>query len=266
MTSKTLFSLIAALLLLSAPGFVTSAKGQESGSSDAKSGSKINALMICGGCCHDYNNQKRIISEGLNQRIDRPIDWTILEYGSKRDVKADIYQKADWIKGFDIVVHNECFGGITDGDFVEGIVKGHVDQGVPAIVVHCSMHSYRNAPTADTWRAFLGVTSKRHEKSKHPLVVKTTEAGADHAIMKSVDGQWTTPNGELYIIEKVWPETTVLAKVFSEETEKEEPVIWTNTYKGVKVFGISLGHHNETMEDPTWQSIVAQGWRWSLNK
>jgi type 1 glutamine amidotransferase len=77
---------------------------------------------------------------------------------------------------------------------------------------------------------------------------------------------WETPNGELYIIEKVWPETQVLAKVHSEETGKEEPVIWTNEHQGVRVFGISLGHHNETIETETWQNIVAAGWKWSMDK
>ena len=77
---------------------------------------------------------------------------------------------------------------------------------------------------------------------------------------------WDTPNGELYIIEQVWPETTVLAKAHSEETGNDEPVIWTNQYQGVRVFGISLGHHNETIETETWQSIVAAGWKWSMEQ
>ena len=231
----------------------------------SKQNGKIRALMICGGCCHDYPRQKRIISDALSKRVG-PIDWTILEYGSGRDVKADVYRQTDWIDGFDIVVHNECFGGIEDGEFVEGIVAAHVKRGVPAIVVHCSMHSYRKAPTADRWRAFIGVTSRRHEKRKHPLVVKATEAGRNHAILEDFDGDWKTPNGELYIIEKVWPHTTVLAEVYSEETKHEEPVIWTNEYQNVRVFGISLGHHNETMEDENWQRIVAAGWNWSLQR
>lgn len=223
----------------------------------------IRALMISGGCCHDYQNQKRIISEGLSNKVGK-IEWTLLEYGSKREVKADVYKQKAWIEGFDIVVHNECFGGVTDGDFVSGIVNAHVENGIPAIVIHCSMHSYRNAPTADAWRGFLGVTSRRHEKKKHSLVVRPTATGRDHSILANVKGEWETPNGELYIIEKVWPTAKVLAHVHSEETNKDEPVIWVNEYKGVKVFGISLGHHNETIESPQWQEIVAAGWKWAL--
>ena len=230
---------------------------------DAGHASSVRALMVTGGCCHDYQNQKKLISEGLSQRVGN-IDWTILEYGSDRDVKADIYAQGDWIKDFDMVVHNECFGAVEDPGFVQGIVDAHVKHGVPAIVIHCSMHSYRNSPAADSWRAFLGVTSRRHEKSKHSLRVMATDEGKSHPILASMGDTWDTPNGELYIIEQVWPETKVLAKVHSDETGSDEPVIWTNQYQGVRVFGISLGHHNETIETETWQSIVAAGWKWSM--
>lgn len=225
----------------------------------------IRALMVAGGCCHDYQNQKRIISEGLSASVG-PIQWTILEYSSARDIKPDIYKDGEWIKGFDIVVHNECFGGVTDPDFVNGIVSAHTNSKVPAIVVHCSMHSYRKATSADAWRSLLGVTSVRHEKKKHTLKVVATNEGKQHPILASMKGDWTTANGELYVIEKVWPQTTVLATVYSGETKKKEPVIWTNEIEGTRVFGISLGHHNETMLDPQWQKIVADGWNWSLGK
>ena len=227
--------------------------------------SEIRALLITGGCCHDYQNQKQIISEGLSKSVGK-INWTILQYGSGRDIKADIYQHGDWIKGFDLVVHNECFGGVEDGPFVEGIVNAHTKSKTPAIVIHCSMHSYRNAPTADTWRSFLGVTSRRHERSKHSLHVVPTDAGKQHPIVQSIGNAWDTPNGELYVIEKVWPSAKVLASVHSDETGNDEPVIWINETKGTRVFGISLGHHNETMLDETWQAVVAAGFDWAMNR
>jgi len=225
----------------------------------------IRALMVTGGCCHDYQNQKRILSESLSESVGN-IDWTILAYGKEREIKADVYKQPDWIKDFDIVLHNECFGGVEDGEFVQGIADAHRKHQVPAVVIHCSMHSYRKAPTADAWRALLGVTSRRHERGNRKLNVRVTGIGKSHPITASISNGWTTPNGELYIIEHVWPTATVLAQVHSEQTGKNEPVIWTNELQGVRTFGMSLGHHNETMEDEQYQEVLAAGWKWALNK
>ena len=114
------------------------------------------------------------------------------------------------------------------------------------------MHTYRAMET-DDWRKFLGVTSKHHEhQSNYP--VKTQKN--DHPIMKGVPKNWITPKDELYIIEKVWPNTTVLATSKSEKTKKSQPVIWTNDYNGTRVFGTTYGHTNETFSDDTFLGLV----------
>lgn len=229
----------------------------------ASGGQTVRALMVTGGCCHDYENQKQLISQGLSARVGS-IQWTIVDEGDKRETMSTIYQKPNWITDFDIVVHNECYGAVVDGDFVQSIVDAHVTHQVPAMVIHCSMHSYRAAPTADSWRAFLGVTSRRHEKSKRSLDVVPTADGKSNPIVAALGDSWKTPNGELYIIENVWPGAQILATAKSNETGNNEPVIWTNSYKGVRVFGTTLGHHNETIESDVWQSVVAEGWKWAL--
>jgi uncharacterized protein len=58
----------------------------------------------------------------------------------------------------------------------------------------------------------------------------------------------------------------VLATALSVETHQIEPVIWINETNGVRVFGTSLGHHNETMLDDVWQEVVASGFRWAMQK
>src|SRR5947209_15518206 len=89
----------------------------------------LRALMITGGCCHDYEAQKKILSEGISARAN--VTWTIIhEGGDSRDTKFSIYNKPDWTKGFDVVVHNECSGFVTNVDWVEHIAKGHFE-GVP---------------------------------------------------------------------------------------------------------------------------------------
>ena len=232
---------------------------------DTSAEKRLKVLLITGGCCHDYQNQKKLIREGLSKHCDN-LDWTVLEYGSQRDLKIDVYKRSDWIKGYDLVIHNECYGGVEDPDFVNGIVRGHTVHKVPAIVIHCSMHSYRNSPAADQWRALLGVTSTRHERAKRSLRIESTKEGESFGLKRILRNGWDTSNGELYIIERVWPQTVVLADSYSDETGKREPVVWLNEHNGVKVFGISLGHHNETIEAESWQLMVSQGLRWAVDE
>ena len=136
----------------------------------------IRALMVCGGCCHDYTNQKRILSEGVSARAR--VEWTIVQEDApagenERLHRVSIYEKPEWWKGYDVVVHNECFGAVEDVAFVEGIAAAH-QAGVAGVMLHCSAHSYRAAKT-DEWHHAVGITSTSHEKNRD-LLVKTIAA------------------------------------------------------------------------------------------
>jgi uncharacterized protein len=224
---------------------------------------KLKGLIVAGGCCHDYPRQKLIISEGLSQRIS--ISWDIVHEGDNagRKYQVSTYSKPGWSDGYDVVVHNECFGGIEDVAFVEGIVNEHKRSGVPAVFVHCAMHSYRAAKT-DEWRKLIGVTSRRHERTKRSLDVRNL--AADNPIMAGFPKTWKTPNGELYVIENMWPNCTPLAAAFSPETKVDQPCIWINHYDNVRIFGTTLGHHNETMMADVWLDTVSRGVLWTVKK
>ena len=221
---------------------------------------KLKALLITGGCCHDYPNQIKIITQGLSQRVS--IEWDVVHVpGGERNIKVPVYQNHDWIKPYDLVVHNECFGAVDDVEFVEGIVAAHTDNKIPAIFIHCSMHSYRNAKT-DEWRKLIGMRSTSHEKL-HPLDVITLQS--DHPIMQGFPKKWHVERGELYKIEKTWEQVTPLAKAYGVETEQDHTIIWTNEYKDTKVFATTLGHFNETMNNDVWLGVVARGVLWTVD-
>ena len=224
-------------------------------------GKPIRALLVTGGCCHDYENQKRILTEGISARAN--VEWTIIhEGGSGRDHPVSVYEKADWAAGYDVVVHNECFGGVEDVAFVEGIAQAHYG-GTGAVMIHCSLHSYRKI-TSDAWRECLGVSSFNHGV-KSAIIVSNTKPS--HPIMKGFGDEWVTPEGELYNIEKVWPKTEVLGEGLRKKGKQEiQPCIWTTRYGKGKVFGTSLGHHNSTMEDPKYLDLVTRGLLWSVGK
>src|ERR1051326_7443128 len=119
----------------------------------------IRALLITGGCCHDYNKQRIIIPEGVSARAN--VVWTVVqEGGNSTDHRISVYEKAGWAEGYDVIVHNECFADVNDAAFIENALRPHRD-GTGAVVIHCTMHTFR-ALKANDWREFLGVTSTHH--------------------------------------------------------------------------------------------------------
>jgi type 1 glutamine amidotransferase len=225
---------------------------------DEKGSSRpLRGLLIAGGCCHDYARQKLILSDGISARAR--VEWTLAhEATEKKDHRVSVYEKPDWAKGYDVVVHNECFSGVTDPAFIENVLAAHRD-GTAAVVIHCAMHTFRDLKT-DQWREFLGVTSPRHGKQQ-PLEVKNL-APSD-PIMKEFPLVWKTGNEELYFIDKVWPGTEVLAQAHSVDTNKDYGVIWKHTYGKGRVFGTTLTHHNHHMSDPAYLDMITRGLLWA---
>jgi uncharacterized protein len=227
----------------------------------APQGPRLRALIVSGGCCHDYALQDKILMDVMAKVL--PIDWTVVvQGGNGTTAKLPVYENPDWAKGFDLVVHNECSADVADDAFVRRITDAHRAGGIPAMVIHCSMHSYR-ALTTDPWREFLGVTSRRHTAAHHVAVKFTAK---DHPAMQGMPETWSTPTDELYVIEKIWPETTALATAVSPEDQHEYPVVWVHEYGGARVFGTTLGHGNETWNDPVFQDLLKRGFQWAVSQ
>lgn len=227
---------------------------------DAKAPKPLKALYITGGCCHDYDAQKKIIPEGVSSRAK--VEWKVVrEGGSSTNHRVSIYEKPDWADGYDVIVHNECFSEVGDPKFIENVLAPHRD-GTPAVVIHCQMHTFRALKSED-WHDFLGV-STNHHGPQQPLSVKNLKP--ENPIMKGFPPLWTTGNEELYAIDKVGPRAEVLAQAYALDNKKDHPVIWTNTYGKGRVFGTTIAHNNSTMEDPVYLDLLTRGLLWSAHK
>ena len=123
-----------------------------------KANKPLKALLITGGCCHDYARQKLILTRGISARAN--VVWTVVHQGgSTPDTPLPIYMDPNWSEGFDVVVHNECFSDVKDKKFVADILKPH-REGLPALLIHCAMHCYRVGD--DQWFKFVGMRSPGH--------------------------------------------------------------------------------------------------------
>jgi type 1 glutamine amidotransferase len=232
----------------------------------------VRALLVIGGCCHDYKKQQELLTKGISARAN--VQW-VIAYDPDTTTKHlnPIYEKEDWAKGFDVVVHDECSSDVKDLKIVERILKPHKD-GLPAVVLHCGMHSYRTEgyPKATPWFEFTGLASTGHGPQA-PIDIRYVDR--ESPITKGLDG-WKTINEELYnnsagkLLDTAQPlargKQTFKTKDGTERTD-EAVVVWTNKYNGkTKVFATTLGHNNETVGDARYLDLVARGLLWSVGK
>jgi uncharacterized protein len=223
---------------------------------------RIKALMVAGGCCHDYPTQGGMLMKMLQTEL--PIDWNfVYTGGTAGQFLPALYNDPTWFRGYDLVVHNECFtpaDSLVSDQYLANAAAA-TRAGVPAVVIHCAMHTFRAEP-ADQWRGILGVHSMRHERAA-PINVRV--AAAQHPIMAGIQAEWTTPIDELYVLERMLPGTVPLAIAKSPVDGREHAVAWTNE-SGARIFGTTLGHGNDTWNDPVYQQLLKQGVRWALKR
>jgi putative membrane-bound dehydrogenase-like protein len=220
----------------------------------------IRALLITGGCCHDYAKQKEILKKGIESRAK--VEVTLV-HSSDKSTKArfDMYDNPDWAKGYDVVIHDECSADVKELPYVDNILNAHKN-GVAAVNLHCAMHCYRTGK--DDWFQFVGIHSTGHGPQK-PIDI--TFLDRSHPVTKGLEN-WTTINEELYNNVKLFETTVPLARGRQDTGGKVEDfvVAWANTFGKARVFSTTLGHNNETVGDPRYLDLVTRGLLWSVDK
>jgi type 1 glutamine amidotransferase len=231
----------------------------------------IKALLVLGGCCHDYKAQQEILSKGLAERAQLEVAIAYDPDTTTTHLNP-VYEKPDWATGFDVVIHDECSSNVKDLAVIDRILAPH-RAGLPAVMLHCGMHSYRSEgfPEVTPWFEFTGLQSTGHGPQA-PIDISFAKAGSP--ITKRM-ANWTTINEELYnnSAGKLLDSATALARgrqitrnKQGKETDSDYVVVWTNNYRGTKVFATTLGHNNKTVEDPRYLDLVTRGLLWSCGK
>ena len=173
-----------------------------------------------------------------------------------------------------MIIHDECSSDVKDLAVINRILEPH-RKGLPAVLLHCGMHSFRSEgyPKAITpWFEFTGLQSTGHGPQA-PIDVQLIANSSP-----IVDGQpnWTTINEELYnnsegkLIESAKAIATgkqTAKNRKGEEQTSECVVAWTNDYRGTaKVFATTLGHNNDTVADDRYLDLITRGLLWSCGK
>ena len=227
----------------------------------ASSPPPLRALLVIGGCCHDYAAQKDILKRGIESRANVVVEVAYIA-STDKDARFAHYAKADWAKGYDVIIHDECTSAAIEPAYIANILAPH-RAGLPAVNLHCAMHSYRTG--TEDWFEFCGIQSSRHGP-KLPIVVTTLDA--KHPTVKGAK-EWTTGNEELYNNVKVFPSAHPLMRGVQKTPngEADAVVTWTSVYRNkARVFSTTLGHTTETVADPRYLDLVSRGLLWACGK
>ena len=243
----------------------------------------LRVLVVAGGCCHDYANQKEFLKKGIEARVNATVE---VAYDPTKSTKQlfELFKNPDWGKNYDVVVHDECAADITDQAYVANIVNAHKN-GLPAVNLHCAMHSYRwgnyrepvkaGADNA-SWFEMLGLQSTGHGPQQ-PIAIAFTDK--DSPIVKGL-ADWTTVNEELYNNVQILTAKTLATgnQKIPEKKDKKGKVTpaseanaivaWTNEFgpKKTRIFSTTIGHNNATVEDARYLDLVGRAVLWSAGK
>lgn len=244
----------------------------------------LRVLLVAGGCCHDYATQTKLLKEGIEARIHAEVD---IEFNPDKTTKATFpkYASADWAKGYDVVIHDECSADITDPEYVKRILDAH-RSGIPAVNLHCAMHCYRWGNFREAvklgddnagWYEMIGLQSTGHGPQ---APISISFKGNSHSITTGL-ADWQTINEELYNNIQIFDSAKPLAtgvQIQMPKPKKGEPadpnakgkeatsvVAWTNLYgpNNTRIFSTTIGHNNETVGDARYLDLVTRGILWA---
>jgi len=225
---------------------------------------------------HDYSTQLRIFKEEIASKQSWEV--TVIT-GSYKEVIEKLHNP-DFAKGYDAVVYNYCFAESPDLESCANVIKQTRDHGVPAMLIHCSMHSwwdtYKRGQKLDGHKSAKAIPERVAEwKAKHgdapfpiygdftgvasivhgPKIPITLSKVTNHPASARLPDGYVTPNAELYnnfyLVEGVVP------LVEGTQQNNKYIVMWTCPQGASQVLGLTLGHGSEEWGKDVFQNLVA---------
>lgn len=232
---------------------------------------------------HKYTPQKKVFTEiGAAQKWD----VTVIT-GTHDEVIAKLSATPDFADGYDVVVYNFCFARCADLNVPYNIITQTKEKGIPALLIHCSLHSFMptykengkhavhiegqpaivkarknlveewNKQHPDkvfpSWPTFTGISSSRHGP-RAPIQVKKVKG--DHPILKDVP-EYETAVGELYNNYTTAEDSKATTSILKGEQKKASSIIlWEHPVGDSKVVSFTLGHGTEEWGQAPFQKIL----------
>jgi type 1 glutamine amidotransferase len=212
----------------------------------------LKVLLIASGCCHDYKTLAPFLRTNLALHLNADIE---VHFG------LDILANPNFADAYDTVIYDVCEEDTLAAN-LDNVVQA-TRAGKPTVMLHCSIHAFRNSPKIREWETLCGMRSKVHD-AFGPFTV--TRCDPSDPITKSFPDDWSTAGDELYQTISIDPQSHQLLKAKSPRDGRVHVVCWTCQFGQGRVFSTTLGHDLKTTATPEYLQLVANGLLWSCSK
>ncbi len=196
-------------------------------------------ILTSPGVYHNYEYQNHALAEAIASRVDITFDISLAE--------KERWRSSDFSDGYDVLVYNICMADNEDTALIANMRRQSETLGVPALVLHCTMHSFRNT---DRWWPLYGLETVAHA----PLGSLHLDHAREHPVLAGVPADWTLAKDELYLNLSFSATPLLLSR---DEDGTEHVTAWLAMAGGAPLFGTTLGHSDATIEDPVYQRLLA---------
>ena len=225
---------------------------------------------------HDYSQQRQAF-----EAIAAGAGWQLTVASGDKEAMLAFLRSDAYAAGQDAVVYNFCLADSRDMEAMENLVSQTVEGGVPALLVHCAMHSWwdtfkkgkaiegnelglarankrllkswaKQHPDRPlpAWGDFTGIASTRHGPKK-PIALKAT---VEHPLSANLPADYHTGDTELYDNHYITPDVVPLIQ--GTQGDDQAIVAWLALRGESRVMGLTLGHDSAEWEDPVFLQLL----------
>jgi hypothetical protein len=224
---------------------------------------------------HDYKAQQAEFTKYVPQYAHVDVTYQAEDL----DKTLAFMKQPEFAKGYDVIVYNICLAHNTDTDLAHNMIEQTRTHGIPAVLVHCSMHTFwatfgtpdsrgaekqaelqknwlsKNPDTAfPNWSDFSGLDTKKHDHQR-PLTLRRAEP--IHPIVANFPQEWKIEKDELYQNVDFKNTATPILIAYSETSNKDHVIAWENKAGKSTAIGITIGHGMETFVSPRFHRFLA---------
>jgi len=141
------------------------------------------------------------------------------------------------------------------------MIKEYANSGKPIIGLRTASHAFENWKEWDN--TVLGGNYHNHHGNALVATARINPEAASHPILKNVAKEFETA-GSLYKTSPLAKDATLLL-MGSITNQPSEPMAWTHSYKGGRVFYTSLGHPKD-FDNPAFRTMLVNAIFWALDQ